>query len=134
MPVAQWDESLATEHYAVDRQHQELIGMINALYDDIVAGRGKATTQETLKALSLYVVHHFAAEEELMTESGYPESAKHKAEHEKLTAKVGRISADYGSGALILSVSLARFLIEWFFHHIRQMDQRMISYVRTAGR
>ena len=133
MSLAQWDESLATGHYAVDRQHQELFDLFQALHDAIIAKSGKPLLQETLDGLARYVVHHFSAEEKLMQDSGYPETARHMAEHRKLTAHTAKIISDYRDGRLTLSVTLCRFLVTWLFHHIREVDQRMIAHVRASA-
>ena len=134
MPVAVWDESLKTGHAVVDRHHQELFQLVNALNDAILTKQGRAAVDGCLDALAQYVAKHFAAEEGLMQKAGYPETAAHQAEHRKLTAEATKVIADYKSGALVLSATLAMFLVNWLNHHIREVDRRMVAYVRDAKR
>jgi hemerythrin len=133
MPVAVWDDSLKTGHRIVDRHHQELFQLVNALNDAILAKQGRDVLDKCLDALAQYVAKHFAAEEGLMQQAGYPEMAAHQAEHRKLTAEATKLITDYKSGALTLSATLAMFLVNWLNRHIREVDRRMVAYVRGAG-
>ncbi len=133
MPVVEWDRKLETGHPLVDQQHQELFRLINSLHDGIVSGRAQPAITATLDGLARYVAQHFAVEEELMRTVAYPAAAAHRAEHAKLTAEATKIIADYRSGRVTLSVTLSMFLVTWLNHHIREVDQRMIAFVRKAA-
>ncbi len=133
MPVAEWDRNLETGHPIVDQQHQELFRLVNSLHDGIVSGRAEEAITTSLDGLARYVAQHFAVEEELMQKSAYPAAAAHLAEHRKLTAEATKIISDYRSGKVTLSVTLSMFLVNWLNHHIREVDQRMISFVRNSA-
>lgn len=75
---------------AIEREHQVLFGLMRAL-DALLADRGDPA--ELLAALNRYCREHFAGEEALMRECGYPESSAHRAEHRRLCGELAALAA-----------------------------------------
>jgi hemerythrin-like metal-binding protein len=82
-----------------------------------------------------YTVLHFAAEERLMADFSYPETAAHKAKHRQLVEDARHFRAkldNVGEGAFA----------EWFHHwpftailaHIQYADQQLGEHVVKAAR
>ena len=111
MAIITWSAKYQTGHTNVDTQHQELFRMVNTLHDGITAGKGRDVMEKTLDDLASYVVKHFKTEESLMVKQGYPDYARHKAIHDKLTKDAVDIITGYKSGKIILSQTLSKFLV-----------------------
>ena len=91
MAFITWSSKLETGVTKVDQQHQKLVAMVNALYEAMKDGSGQDVLGKVLNGLVDYTRTHFATEEALMNQFGYPGLATHKIEHDKLTAQVAEL-------------------------------------------
>jgi hemerythrin len=131
MPVLEWDSSLETGNAVVDRQHKELIKMVNDLHQAIIAQKTNEVLFSTLEKLAEYTIEHFKTEEALMTSKHYPNFDRHKQRHDELAKQATQIIADYKDGKYTLSLALSSFLGNWVRHHIFQEDMEMVIFLRT---
>ena len=131
----QWRDELATGVEQIDRQHQELIARVNGLLAACWQGKGKAEVAETLAFLGDYVVTHFADEEKLQQEAGYPDLAAHKALHEQFIADYGQLVQEFErTGATVgLVVKVNRVVVDWLVQHISRVDKAFAEFYRTRG-
>ena len=97
MPVL-WDEKYSVKVRELDNQHKKLFDIINKLDSHMRQGKGKEILGSVLKDMVDYTKVHFAAEERILRDSGYPDYAQHKAIHEKVTEKVSMIHSKYLEG------------------------------------
>lgn len=130
MTIAVWDESLRTGHRFVDEQHQELFRMVNELHEAIVTDKGKEVLAPTLEGLLSYTRRHFAEEEALMREVGYPQYRAHKRGHDELAKRAAEMVEGYRTGKLVLTLTLSNFLADWLRHHINGEDKSLVRYVK----
>ena len=112
MPLFQWSQNLSVNIAEIDTQHKRLVDLINHLHDSMKEGKGREAMGKILKDLTDYTVYHFSTEEKLFEKYGYPESARHKKEHEDLTKQVLDIGRKYNAGDMILTMDLMNFLKE----------------------
>ena len=133
MPLFQWSQNLSVNIAEIDTQHKRLVDLINHLHDSMKGGKGKEAMGKILKDLTDYTVYHFSTEEKLFEKYGYPESARHKKEHEDLTKQVLDIGRKYNAGDMILTMDLMNFLKEWLNNHIMQVDKKYSSYFNAKG-
>ena len=129
MALLTWSTEYSVAVEAIDKQHQQLFAMLNELHDAMKAGKGAQEAPRVLKNLVEYVCEHFALEEALMAEAHYPELARHKAEHDKLTSEVAKMVQDIESGKTVLSMKLQGFLRGWLQEHILGTDKKYMSYL-----
>ncbi len=130
MALVTWSAEFESGNKMVDAQHQELFRMVNELHEQIVAGKGKDAIEPTLNNLAAYTAKHFAAEEQLMQKTGYPEYVRHRALHQELLKQASDTIEGYRTGKIVLSITLSRFLADWISKHIGQEDMKMIRHVR----
>lgn len=128
---AKWDDKYLTGHMTVDSQHKHLFTLVNDLHEAIVAGKGREAQGKALEALATYCVEHFATEETLMQERGYPGYPEHKRKHDELTTKATDLIAGYKTGKLVLPMTLSTFLADWIRHHIGEEDQKLIAWLKA---
>ncbi|MCL2845592.1 MAG: bacteriohemerythrin [Chitinivibrionia bacterium] len=120
----------------IDDQHRELIDRINAVTS---MGVKSVSTEETLKTINLlgdYIVKHFNDEENLQIQSGYPDYAVHKKQHELLIAEYKKIkNAFEAEGPSIkFTLDLNKSLVEWIVRHIKSVDIKFGKYYNAQNK
>ena len=117
----------------LDRQHQNLFRIIQNLHQAIAAGRGQEVTAAVLANVVNYTIHHFAAEENLMHQHGFPGIAAHRIEHNTLTLKISRFQKEYAEGKADAAECLLRFLQQWMEEHILKTDKQYVQFFSSRG-
>jgi len=128
----EWNDSYSVKITNIDGQHQKLFRMASELHAAMLAGKAQTSTANILERLVQYVKVHFAYEERLMREAGYPGFAAHKILHEDLTRQVLQFQADLEAGKQTLNVSLLHFLKKWLLNHIKNEDSKYAPFVKAA--
>jgi len=131
MTVALWSSFYETGHSEVDLQHQRLFGMINSLHEAMERHRGREILGPLLRDLADYTLEHFAAEESLMCESGFPHLERHRQLHAELARQVDEYLLRYSAGYFTLPSTLSRFLAEWLKNHIRKEDAAFVAWLKA---
>lgn len=130
--MLQWKTEYSVKIDSIDGQHQDLFRAANELREAVVAGTGKAALAKMLDRLIEDTTAHFADEERLMADNGYPDFASHKAEHDKLTKQVLQFRRDFGEGRIGVTFLMV-LLGQWLANHIVDADQACGSYLRDKG-
>lgn len=127
----EWSDELAVGVPEIDAQHQELIRRVRRL---LRAEADHSATEEVLDVaefLQDYVVTHFTTEERAMIEHAYPGREEHVALHAEFTADLARLIAQVEAEGVtpLLVVEAQRRIVEWLFHHVRDVDRRLGAYL-----
>ncbi len=114
-------------HVALDfmnRDHAEFAALRGRLLDLLSAPSPAAEVDGLLDELLSHTRHHFAEEERLMRETGFPPYAMHKGEHDRVLADMAvRIERwKQGGDAAELREWLDRAVGDWFVNHVNSMD------------
>jgi hemerythrin len=133
MALLTWNEGLSVKVSQFDREHQELVNLINKLHDAMKEGQGKQVIGSVLNGLISYTKAHFAAEERLMKAHGYPLYEKHKREHNHLTMTVLDFQKGYLEGSVPLSQTVMNFLKDWLTGHIQGVDREYGPFLNGKG-
>ena len=133
MALLSWSDDYSVAVESIDKQHRKLFEMLNDLHDAMKAGKGSQMAPLILKNLVQYTREHFANEENLMVRSHYPDYARHKAEHDKLTGEVVRMVRELEAGGVAQSVNLQDFLCQWLQAHICGCDKKYGAHLQAAG-
>ena len=128
----EWKQSFATGVTSIDVQHQGLFALGRELHAAMEAGNGRAVVGKVLDRLFSYASMHFAHEERLMRQAGYPGFEQHLAEHDGLKRKVEAFRADFRQGRSALNVQILLFLKSWLEQHVGGSDQQLGPYFQTA--
>ena len=134
MPLMIWNERMSVGVAAIDDQHKTLVSLLNELGDSMQAGKSKEALGAILDSLISYTETHFKYEEDLFSNTTYPDTVIHKKEHEDLVQRALDIQAKYkaGSGSA-LSVEVLTFLKNWLTTHIMGTDKKYTVYMHAAG-
>jgi hemerythrin len=132
MTYMQWSIVLDTGISVIDKQHRRIVEYINTLYDAHQAADNKDTAP-ILGELIDYTMTHFAFEESLMEEGGYPYLKAHKRVHHLFTKKVGEYVARAKAGEDV-TAELLEMLKRWLFSHIKNDDADYVESAKQVAR
>ncbi len=133
MPFLTWTNEYSVNVREIDAQHRKLMDMINRLYDAMREGRGAQATGQVLRELIDYTRAHFAYEERLLSQHGYPEFPGHKSEHDRLARKVTEFQQKFAAGNTMLALDLSKFLKDWLTTHILGTDKKYAAFLNGRG-
>ena len=128
-----WSANLSVDIKLIDEQHKKLVGMINELHKAMKLKKSNSAMGAILDRLVDYTASHFATEEKLFAQFGYPEEKAHVELHRKLVAQVVDIQKKFKAGDAMLSMELMTFLKEWLVKHIQGTDKKYSSFLREHG-
>jgi hemerythrin len=133
MAFTTWKSTLSVKVEQLDQQHKRLVSMINDLYEAMKAGTGKETTATILAELIDYTMVHFADEERLLTQHGYPDIAGHILLHEVFSQQVMEYDNKIKTGCSVLTLELMMFLQTWLVGHIKCEDMKYSQFLNSNG-
>ena len=134
MARIEWNNDLKIHVNCIDVQHQRLVEIINELDDAIQAGHGHDSLGKILGELLDYTKGHFAFEEQLFEEHGYPDTPAHKAEHHALAEKVVFMTEMFQKGdPTVTTEQVMMFLEMWLRGHILDVDKAYVPFFQAKG-
>jgi hemerythrin len=124
-------KDMETGNSTIDTQHKQLFKAINDLLDACLEGKGRAALGSTLDFLSDYTAKHFADEEKLQMQSGYPDYANHKKLHDAFKITVRDLSQQLkAEGATIPLLGKVNSNIGgWLVNHIKKEDTKVAAHI-----
>ena len=129
MSHIEWNDDLNTDIQVIDSQHKRIVEYINAL-DDIKESHDRNEVERILGELVDYTLSHFAFEESLMEDAGYPFINGHKMVHELFVKRVGDFQTRFKMGEDIAE-ELLTVLKSWLINHIKSDDNDYAATVRA---
>lgn len=133
MDYIKWSEDLSVGVELFDKEHKELVRLVNDLNQLILVGDKISAMEKALSGLIEYTKTHFADEEKLMAQYNYPDYQKHKDEHEKLTSRVLDFQKRLQEGKANFSIELINFLRDWLLVHIKGSDMSYKAFFNSKG-
>ena len=128
-----WSEELSVGIPQIDEEHRRFIGLVNELNAAIAGREPKAQVEALLDAIVSEARAHFAHEERLLGERGYPGAEQHALLHAGLIIQVSAALHD------IRDTEWSRFWIETglairkvLLDHLFQEDMRFRDYFFPA--
>jgi len=118
----------------IEQQHHVLVNMLNKLNDAVKNDESREDIYRIIDDVISYTRFHFATEERLMDQYGYPEIKAHKDKHKQLIQEVLHFKEKLGY------VGEHQF-IDWFNHwpfanilaHIQYADKQIESHIIQSG-
>jgi hemerythrin-like metal-binding protein len=131
--LIQWKNDYSVSVKRFDREHKELLALLNELNDAMAEGLGRFATQSILFRLQEYTQQHFAAEETAMRAAAYEGLESHLAEHRAFTQKVEKFSADFRRGDTSITIEVLYLMRDWWQHHILHTDRKYSETLKRIG-
>lgn len=125
MELLSWKSAYSVGIESVDHEHQEMIGMINALYKELQGKKDAQSIENFLGDIHMTISAHFALEERVMRQSEYGEYAAHKEDHEELLDQIRELMDEYATDAEQGLTLLQERLSDWFAVHFSTFDARL---------
>jgi hemerythrin len=122
-----------TDVRIIDQQHQELINKLNRLNDAVKNNESREDVYRFIDEAISYTRFHFATEEQIMAECGYPVTEEHKEKHKQLVQDAIHLK-DH------LETVGKNMFSDWFIHwpfsrvlaHIKYADRQLEDYINNT--
>lgn len=118
---------------SMDFQHQHWVRLINQLHEAMLQGKGNQVINQTLNDMLGYTRVHFASEERLMSENGYPTYHQHKKLHDDFIEKIQNLKDRLDQGHMILAMEIMKEMRNWLTQHIQNKDRQYTSFLKQKG-
>lgn len=128
-----WQPEPAATMAEIDRQHQNLVRIIQNLHRAIAAGRGQEVIESALAQVVNYTIYHFATEEDLMQQHGFPGIVAHRIAHNDLTLKIFGFQEEHAVGKPEAAEGLLNFLQQWLEEHTWKKDNEFALFLNAKG-
>jgi hemerythrin len=118
----------------IDQQHRQLVNMLNELNEAVKNHVERKDIYHIIDEIILFTESHFANEEYMMAQAGYPEIELHKEKHKQLVKEALRLKDKLDN----VGEEMFR---EWFNHwpfanvlaHIQYADKQIIDYITQVN-
>jgi hemerythrin-like metal-binding protein len=112
---------------SMDTTHQEFIELVNGL-----ASIHKALFAPGFTALIHHTEKNFAAENQLMVETGFPAIREHMDEHQRVLGELHRIGQKVANGLVLMGRAYVKEQLPGWFHlHAMTMDSALAAHIRS---
>ena len=133
MTLLTWNHACTVGVRAMDDQHGILMDTMNEVRLALVCGRGRDQLSELLNRLIEFTRMHFATEERLLEQTGFPALAAHRVEHQRVLAQILEAAHRAQHGEEVHMHSLLIFLRDWYVTHIGSLDQEYGPWLNDRG-
>ena len=133
MTLLTWKHANMVGVRALDDQHGILMDTMNELRQAVVRGAGREQVSEVLDRLIEFTRMHFATEERLLEQTGFPALAAHRVEHQRVLAQILEAAPRAQHGEEVHMHSLLIFLRDWYVTHIGSLDQEYGPWLNDRG-
>jgi len=127
----EWTDQFSVGIEEVDDQHKILFDLINRLFMAALNRADHAGMAAILDDLVDYTRTHFALEEQLLAEAGYPDLAQHQADHQRFVVKLEAVVQKFMVEEKSVTFELINFLKHWLKEHILETD---MAYARVLAK
>lgn len=125
MALIEWRKEFETGISGVDYEHEELVTLINSVYEMLDKNSDKANVISVLGDIYGAISSHFALEERWMEEHGYDHYQTHREDHERLLDDIGTITDEFEATTELNAELLKEKLNTWFLGHFQTHDARL---------
>jgi len=128
MAFLSWHERYRVGNPEIDLQHQKLFELVNH-FDDVIQMGMADELGLILDDLIACTVEHFAFEEALILQAGFPKAIEHGRMHGELILQVKELREKMKTGGHVSPKSIVRFLADWLTSHIMREDMDYKPYL-----
>jgi len=123
----QWQSSYSVGVARIDDQHQQLVAMLNALYEKLGPDLIAADVWPMLDGFNRYADRHFQLEARFARDFGISanEFREHQAAHDHYRQRMQTFRHSLDNGDRYAPVQLMSFLASWWTDHICGIDAEL---------
>ena len=127
-----WNESLALGIPEIDEQHRNFLDLIGAVCQGLKSYQAIPCIEEVVAELDAYTRCHFADEEALMEQHGFPGLPSHRASHAHFTTQVRDLGEQLAKGERV-SLAVLHLLSDWLTFHISLADRQFVNFIHEQS-
>ena len=129
-----WSRDLSTGITFLDSEHRALIRCYRDLVRQVRDAVDPRCFRECFQSLKEQTRNHFAHEERVMRNIGYPGFHLHKIAHDKALTDFDDFILNIGTGFTENDLgALALHFKYWFRHHVKEHDVALFRYIDRAA-
>ena len=118
---------------SIDKQHKELIDIINTIKDQLYLNPNHINDiTDLLPHFKILLINHFSYEERLLFEHKYPDFGKHLLQHKILINKFKEIDLIHDN-KMTKCLKLIEFFEEYITIHICDDDMQFSEFLIKKG-
>ena len=127
-----WQPEYELNYPLMDNDHRESVILIEAIRQ---ASEARAPDlKDRLIAFSDHCAAHFAREEEIMMQTGFPAFEIHKQEHDRVLKELDNMVRKLDTlGEEERRLALEEGLKDWLLNHLATMDTATARFVKAAA-
>ena len=129
MSFIQWTDEMSVSSSDLDGHHRMIIDCLNRLHPLLETGASDGEVAEVMASLEDFVLVHFAEEERVMKQAGYPDWRAHKDLHDKMYDVVFELKSGIQRGKSLNARQLFELLNDWLITHILGEDRKYVPYL-----
>jgi diguanylate cyclase (GGDEF)-like protein/hemerythrin-like metal-binding protein len=127
----EWMPAWESGHPQIDEQHRKLVDLANSFLAAALQPESQpADAMAALERLLENLARHFAYEEKLLSEAGYPGAADHAALHARLLEKTRRLTESHPGSEAKATDCFSYVVNDVVIGHMLSEDRRFFPYVR----
>ncbi len=126
-------QDLLTGNDRIDDQHREWFSKLDNFWRAAKHGKANENVLNTLLFLQQYVKFHFADEESLQLEVGYPNYQAQKREHDRFINEIDDLidTLQKKGAGFPVTVDTLNSMMEWVVKHIITMDKDLALFIKS---
>lgn len=130
----EWNEGLSVHIPEIDAEHQHFLRLIYELNEAIVGRMDAQEIRKRMQSLLDDAVKHFAHEETLFREWGYPEADEHAIKHAQALKSLGQIMGHFERGRMDYEwIDAGLKVKELLIGHMLDEDMKYRDYCKAQG-
>lgn len=133
MSFFKWQPTFDVGVEEMNQEHQQLMQLMNRLYELNDKKAAKLELRLALKALGDFTVRHFSDEEKYMASIQYQGLDTHKIIHQNLLKQFGEHVDRFEKGGDHLSPQFFEFLRFWLSAHIQGVDIKYGDFAKKKS-
>ena len=126
----EWQKEWNSGNRTIDLQHQEIIALGNSLLDLTQSKGRQAGIRKAIETLIVAIQKHFADEESIIRDSGFPDTEHHCQIHRGLYAEAREMQESYLKGKTEAPILYDFIVHKLILDHILTTDVLYYPYVR----
>lgn len=124
-----WQDEFNINVARIDEQHRKMLSLAQALHAAVSAGGDRTQLLNQLASLTGFTRMHFAFEEALMTEHGYPDLEAHRQEHASLLQRLEVLRQALEQGRPLQLAPSIEISDDWVLSHVDGADRKLGEFL-----
>jgi len=124
-----WKKSFSTDILSVDNDHRFLIDTLNDVTELYKNDPDSLNAVDVVNSIASETIKHFAYEEKVMRNIGYPRYQIHKEKHELLLSDIAKRKSDLEHVKNIDFEEIISYLKFWLLRHLVSEDTALRRYI-----